>query len=264
MLIDWFTVAAQAVNFLVLVWLMKRFLYKPILLAIDTREKRIASEISDADAKQADAKKAGDAFLAKNESFDAERASLLTKAIAEANTERKRLLGLATKAADELSAKRRESLKSAAARLHEAIGLRARDEVFAVSRKTLADLASTGLELQMTEAFIRRLRGMDDESRKIMGGALTSATDPAIVRSAFDLAPEQCVAIQAAINETFSAEIPVQFDSAPDLVCGIELTGNGQKVSWSISHYLAELEESVGEVLAKETNSSPPIAKAGA
>ena len=42
MLIDWFTVAAQALNFLILVWLMKRFLYKPILHAIDAREERIA------------------------------------------------------------------------------------------------------------------------------------------------------------------------------------------------------------------------------
>ena len=44
MLIDWFTVVAQVVNFLILVWLLKRFLYKPILDAIDAREKRIAKE----------------------------------------------------------------------------------------------------------------------------------------------------------------------------------------------------------------------------
>ena len=43
MLIDWFTVAAQAVNFLLLVWLLKRFLHKPVLAAIDEREKRIAT-----------------------------------------------------------------------------------------------------------------------------------------------------------------------------------------------------------------------------
>jgi F-type H+-transporting ATPase subunit b len=39
MLIDWFTVAAQAINFLILVWLLKRFLYKPVLNAVDAREK---------------------------------------------------------------------------------------------------------------------------------------------------------------------------------------------------------------------------------
>ena len=44
MLIDWFTVSAQAVNFLILVWLMKRYLYQPILVAIDAREKRIAAD----------------------------------------------------------------------------------------------------------------------------------------------------------------------------------------------------------------------------
>jgi F-type H+-transporting ATPase subunit b len=264
MLIDWFTVAAQAVNFLVLVWLMKRFLYKPILLAIDAREERIALEIADADAKQAEAKKAGDNFLTKNESFDSERASLLTKAVDEANAERQRLLSLAAKAADDLSAKRRESLKSAAARLHEAIGQRTRDEVFAISRKALVDLANASLELQMAEVFIRRLSEIDDESKEILGGALKSATEPAVVRSAFDLAPEQCAAIRTAINETFSAEISVQFDTAPDLVCGIELTGNGQKVSWSISNYLADLEKSVGEVLTKETASQPTVAKASA
>ena len=48
MLIDWFTVGAQVLNFLILVWLLKRFLYKPILNAIDAREKRIAAELADA------------------------------------------------------------------------------------------------------------------------------------------------------------------------------------------------------------------------
>jgi F0F1-type ATP synthase, subunit b len=59
MLIDWFTVGAQGLNFLILVWLMKRFLYRPILHAIDEREKRIAAELSDAEATKAEAQKSG-------------------------------------------------------------------------------------------------------------------------------------------------------------------------------------------------------------
>jgi dTDP-4-amino-4,6-dideoxygalactose transaminase len=47
MLIDWFTIAAQVLNFLILVWLMKRFLYKPIILAIEAREKKIAEELAE-------------------------------------------------------------------------------------------------------------------------------------------------------------------------------------------------------------------------
>jgi hypothetical protein len=68
MLIDWFTVGAQALNFLILVWLMKRFLYKPILHAIDAREKRIAAELADADAKKAEAKRSATSSSARTRS----------------------------------------------------------------------------------------------------------------------------------------------------------------------------------------------------
>jgi F-type H+-transporting ATPase subunit b len=74
MLIDWFTVGAQALNFLILVWLMKRFLYKPVLAAIDAREKRIAAELADAETKKTDAKKERDEFQKKNDEFDQQRA----------------------------------------------------------------------------------------------------------------------------------------------------------------------------------------------
>ena len=65
MLLDWFTVGAQTLNFLVLVWLMKRVLYKPILDAIDAREKRIALALADAAAKKAEAQKERDEFQKK-------------------------------------------------------------------------------------------------------------------------------------------------------------------------------------------------------
>src|ERR1017187_2813201 len=103
MLIDWFTVGAQTLNFLILVWLMKRYLYTPILNAIDEREKRVATEISNADAKKAEAQKEHDEFEHKNAEFDQQRAALLTKATAEAQAERERLLDEARKAAADLS-----------------------------------------------------------------------------------------------------------------------------------------------------------------
>ena len=146
MLIDWFTVGAQALNFLILVWLMKRFLYKPILQAIDTREKLIAKEIADADAKKAEAQKEHEEFQHKNDEFDKQRTALLDKATGEAKAERQRLLDEARKAADALSAKRQETLKSDAHNLNLAISRRTQQEVFAIARKTLKDLATTGLE----------------------------------------------------------------------------------------------------------------------
>ena len=62
-----------------------------------------------------------------------------------------------------------------------------------------------------------------------------SSSEPAVVRSTFDLAAAQRAAIQNALNETFSAEIHIRFETSPDLISGIELTTNGQKVAWSIA-----------------------------
>src|SRR5450432_3181315 len=125
MLIDWFTVGAQTFNLLILVWLMKRYLYQPILHAIAAREKRIATELADADAKKAEAQKERDEFQHKNEELDQQRAALLSKATDEAKAERQRLLDEARRAADLLSAKRQESLKDEAINLNQAITRRA-------------------------------------------------------------------------------------------------------------------------------------------
>ena len=252
MLIDWFTVGAQAINFIILVWLLKRFLYKPILDAVDAREKRVATELADADAKKAEAKKERDEFQHKNEEFDQQRAALLSKATEEAKAERQRLLGEARQAAEALSAKRQETLRSDAHNLSEAISRRTRQEVFAIARKALTDLATTSLEERLAEVFTRRLREMDGKAKAGLAEALKSASDPAVVRSAFDLPAEQRTAIQNALNETFSAKIRVRFEAAPDLVSGIELTTNGQKVAWSIADYLASLEKGVEELLKEK------------
>ncbi len=254
MLIDWFTVGAQALNFLILVWLMKRFLYKPILDAIDARENRIARELADAAATKAEAEKERDEFQDKNEEFNQERTTLLSKATEDAETERGRLLEEARKAADAMSAKRDETLKNDAKNLNQAITRRAKDEVFSIARKVLSDLATTSLEERVCAVFTRRLSEMDDGSKAGLGKALQTASEPALVRSAFDLPADLRTALQKTINQTFSAEIPIRFESEPDLVSGIELTANGQKVAWSISDYLASLEMGVEELLRKKDN----------
>jgi F-type H+-transporting ATPase subunit b len=247
--IDWFTVIAQVINFLVLVWLLKRFLYKPILHAIDEREKRIAAQLQEAEAKKGEAQKERDEFQRKNAEFDQQRAALFSQATDEAKAERQRLLGEARKAADSFSAKRMETLRDDAHNLSQAISRRAQQEVFAIARKALTDLATTSLEERLGEVFTRRLRLMDGKAKEGLAAALKTASEPALVRSAFDLPAEQRATIQNALNETFSAEIHVRFETAPDLISGIELTTNGQKVAWSIADYLASLEQGVGELL---------------
>ncbi len=255
MLIDWFTVGAQTLNFLILVWLLKRFLYKPIRHAIDEREKRIAAKLANADKKKVEAQKESDEFKHKNEALDQQRAALLGKATDEAKAEGQQLLEKARKAADALSAKRMEMMRNEADNLSQAISRRTQQEVFAIARKTLTDLATTSLEERLGQVFTRRLREMDDQAKASLAEALKTASEPALVSSAFDLPAEQRAAIQNMLNETFSAEIHVRFETLPDLISGIELTTNGQKVAWSIADYLTSLEKKVGELLKDKDKS---------
>jgi F-type H+-transporting ATPase subunit b len=257
MLIDWFTVGAQALNFLILVWLMKRFLYKPILHAIDAREQRIAAELADADSKKAEAQKDREDFQHKNEEFDHQRAALLTAATTEAKAERQRLFAEARQAADASAAKQQEARLTDAHAQDQAIGLRAQQEVFAIARKTLTDLATASLEERMTDAFTRRVGAMDAKAKEGLAAALKTATDPAVVRSTFDLPAEQRAAIQAALTAIGSPDARLRFETAPALISGIELTTNGQKIAWSIADYLASLEAGVGELLAARVTADP-------
>ena len=252
MLIDWFTVGAQALNFLVLVWVLKHFLYKPILEAIAAREKGIAAKLTDADAKTKEAEKQRSDFEGRNKAFEEQHAAMLSKATAEAKTEHDSLVDAAHKEADGFRTAQAAALKSDQARLSKQITRTAGDEVFAIARKTLADLATGSLEERMGAVFTRRLGEMDGKTKETMAAALRGLKDPAVVQSAFDMPEAQRATIQNALNETFSAEVHIRFEAAPDRICGIELTANGQKIGWSIAEYLTSLDRTVDALIQAE------------
>jgi len=265
MLIDWFTVVAQGLNFLILVWLMKRFLYQPILRAIDAREQRIASELASAAASKAAAEKEREEFERKNDEFDRVRAQLLRQALDAANGERQRLLDEARQAAETMSSKRHEALKNDFELMNQSIGRRARQEVFAIARKALGDLAGASLEARMVELFTRRLRELDGQAKGELAGALEAGSGSALVRSAFDLPMEQQGEIEKALEDAFGSGLQVRFETAPELVSGVELAAKGRKLAWSIDDYLTSLERSVGELLDKPARAdATQEARAGA
>jgi F-type H+-transporting ATPase subunit b len=247
MLIDWFTVIAQAVNFLVLVWLMKRYLYQPILKALDAREQRIAAELADADAKKAEALAEREEFKLKNEEFDQQRIGLLSKATNDAAAEHSKLLDEARQDADTLRGKLQDKLGNEFRNLHDEIARRTQAEVFAIARKTLTELSGASLEQRMVEVFVQRLRELNDSERGKL--AAISAQDKATVRSAFELPQSQQAMIEETIKATLGLRSPVRFEIVPSLIGGIELIMHGQKVAWSISDHLASLEKELAALL---------------
>jgi F-type H+-transporting ATPase subunit b len=249
MLIDWFTVVAQIINFLILVWLLKRFLYQPILDAIDAREQRIAAELADADAKKMEAQKERDTFQQKNEDFDKQRMARMNQITEAANAERAQLLDAARQESDDLRVQLQTTLKNEQHNLNEALSHRAREEVFAIVRKALIDLADTTLEDRVTAIFFDRLRALNDKEIADLKLVLKEPVNPLLIRTAFILSAEQRTTIETTLNDILGEEKMVKFETAPDLVSGIELVANGRKVAWSIANYLASLEESINELL---------------
>ena len=109
----------------------------------------------------------------------------------------------------------------------------------------------------MGDVFVQRVRSLTGEAKEQLATAFKSSNHQVSVHSTFDLPPAQKSAIESAVKETFAPEAKVQFETAPDLVCGIDLSTNGHKVSWSIAEYLATLEKSAGELLHEEAKPEP-------
>lgn len=260
MQINWFTVIAQVINFLILVWLLKRFLYKPVLKAIDEREKKISTQLKDAEAKKAEAKKEQDEFKEKNEDFDRQKNELMNKVVNEAETQRQKLLEEARNEAKRLSAKLAEASKETQENLNRDIVQKTQEEVFAIARKALSDLASLSLEEQAVNVFIKRLNGLKDEEKKQFITSFKINSNPVLLRSAFDLPQKQQDEIKNAVNKILETETRFQFKTTPDLISGIELSANGYKLAWSISEYLNSLEKSISE-MTKEKVKAEIISK---
>ena len=267
MLIDWYTVGAQAVNFLILVWLLKRFLYKPVLAAIDAREKRIAAELQQAATARAQAQKERDDLRQQNESLQGQREELVRRATVDAGAQRQRLLDAARQESRELRSKLMDAVREERAELNFEVVTRTRQEVFALARKTLADLAGTTLEDRMLEVFIRRMQQMSDVQKlevvppaRVLSAAPASAAEglaPAILRSAFELSPAQRVNITAALKEWPCKGAALNFEASPDLISGLELTVDGRKLSWNVAAYLTSLEERAKTLLDVASESAP-------
>ena len=260
--IDWFTVAAQAVNFLLLVWLMKRFLYKPVLRAIDAREKRIEEQLGDAKALKMEALKEKEEFQRKSGIFDRERTELMNAAAEKAKSEKIHLLEEARSSAEILRAKWREDLERDASRLEEDFQRRVREEVFSIVRKTLSDLAGEELESKIIDLFLRRLGEMDDKERKGLAPK-TKAPDASVrLRTAFSLTKEQQNTIGQEVKKLFSLKEEPEFTVEKNLVAGMELAVSGQKISWTIDDYLLSLRESVEDLMKPGKKASPSPAGA--
>jgi len=257
MLIDWFTVIAQVLNFLVLVWLLKKFLYRPILDAMDKREERVSAKRIDADRAMTEAQREQLNFQQKSVALEQKRTEILAQAANDAKTERQGLLFAAKKESEVLRANWRHALVAEQKNTQREMIDFTQREVYAVARKVLTDLAGASLEERISEVFIHRLRGLSGVEQQRLSGSQNNPATSMIVRSAFDLSPAQRADIEHAIQE-ITGSSAIHFQTTPALISGIELTIDGYKVAWSIGDYISSLEKHITEHLAQFATQETP------
>ena len=253
MKIDWFTVIAQVLNFLILVWLLRRFLYKPILDAIEARENKVAGQLSDASSKMEEANKKLEEYQQKNEEFDEKKKEMMDQAVSQTEEEKQKLLEQARKDAVALGDQLKKATEEKEELLEKEIIEKTQQEVFDISRKTLKDLAGTELEDRVVQTFIGKLNDPSGAVKQQILPIFNSGKTEVMIKSAFDLSEKQKEEITSTIKNITEKDSAFTFETSPDLISGIELSVNGYKLAWNISSYLDSLEKNISKTIKEKS-----------
>ena len=247
MLIDWFTVAAQIVNFLVLVALLKRFLYGPLIHAIDAREQRIAAQVAEADQKNRSAAERLAEAQGQLAELQSKCEATLIAARDDAEHQRVEMLQKARTSVSASETKWRGEMDRERAVFLEEMRRRAASEILAVTRQALAGLASADLEHSAIEAFLAQVKQLDPSTLRSL-----CANDPAIATPA-ELSAETQQQIRDAIEIRLGSPLQLRFERAPGMPWGIELRGGGLRIGWTPDSYLDALEVKLKDALDRGT-----------
>ncbi len=254
MQINWLTVAAQIVNFLVLVWFLQRFLYGPIIRAIKQRESRIEKRLADARAQRDDAEEEAERFKQKQADLDARVDEVIDNARREARDLRRDSKLKIEKEAEHRRAALRERIEAESEDALQDIRKRAAASTFNVIRDTLRDFAGGDLSEELADRFTRYLADLPKDDRDRLAKAALEAEKTAHVYCAPDLSSTTRAKLTRAIHQTIAKELEVTYASDPDLLLGLRLDIAGQTVDWSVKQHLDRLETEVREAL---TNAFP-------
>ena len=260
MQIDWLTVAAQIVNFLVLVWLLQRFLYKPITNAMRRREERIEERLSEAKAARAEAEEEAEKLRQERADLDKAKDDILDKARAEASELRE---GLEDEIRKDMEDKRetwRRHLAEEREDFARTLQRRAASQLLDIAARVLADFADADLSEAVAKTFVARLDALDEETRKRLAEAAGRA-DGATVETGRALGSSARSRITRALHEALSTDIPVAYHEDEGVLLGVRLIVGEQTVEWSAARHLKRLETVLDEILESESHRAPGSAR---
>jgi F-type H+-transporting ATPase subunit b len=179
-------------------------------------------------------------------------------AVADAARERERLMTESRNEVAALRSRRQMQLQNDCAAQGSRITRLIADEVLAIARSALEDLAGADLEDRMAYILARRVGDMPPAMRASWRAALEASGAGTIVRSRYDLPASSKAIIRSAVNAAHPTDIPLQFETAAENLCGIELVAPGQKISWTLGDYLQSLQGKV-DAIFQEGATAPPF-----
>ncbi len=235
MSVDWITVAAQIANFLVLVWLLKRFLYRPILDGIDAREAEIAARMGEAQRIREAAKAKESEFAQRVAGLESEQSGVLDSVRAEAQASREKMI---TETREQLAAERTafaRDRRAEAARYATALQKSAAEALLALTRKALMELADETLEERIV---IQAGRQIDASRQELLEAA--AGADEAIVTTRESLSD----AMRADLTQQAAERLPdvrLRFATDPAQAPGLILRIGGVQIGWTLDSYVEEL-----------------------
>ncbi len=242
-MIDWIQVAAQAVNFLLLLWLLHRFLYRPVVETMRRRQQRIEAELEEARRLKEEAEALRRRYEAVLATVSEEKRRLLEEAKGEVEAVRERLLEEAKR---EVEAKRRawiEALEEERRRSAQLIERALAERFLELLERAFADLSGQRVEEAVVATFLERLTRDPEARRRLQHGNLSVQ-----ITTAHPLPPELKAAVERGLRQ-LNPDITPIWRVGPSLLCGIELEGGGYLWRWHLKGYLEALRDSLVSAL---------------
>ncbi|MEA5506095.1 F0F1 ATP synthase subunit B [Halotia wernerae UHCC 0503] len=253
MLINWFTVIAQIINFVILVYLLYRFLYKPINKTMQERQKRIERRWQEAEQQREEVHKEASSYRQQQQELNEQREEIIAEAKATAEQQRQELVKTTRREVEQMQQGWREAIAREQDAFLETLQQQVTQQTYEIARRALKDLADTQLEQQAIAVFLNRLQQLDTEEKELLFASIRQSEQNIIIRSSFDIPQSQRQNIIDVLKaQNITNENNIQFLTTPDLICGIQLKAVNQEISWNFDNYLQNLEAHFSEVLKSE------------
>ena len=263
MIIDLFTVGAQIVNFLILVFLLKKFLFNKIISIMDEREEQIANQLSSLEQRETEAAEELEKQRKIREKMESEWEDSIARMKKEVQSGKDALLKEARETVNQVEEDWKRAILVQRETFLKELRKQSFEQVCSVSKKVLADLANARLESQLIESFITQLEGLEEEKKQRFGGDTPNLTvknnkKTVEIVTAFPLGQKEKSLLTEELKKLIQTDVQPVFKVNNGLICGIELKTEDKKISWNIENYLDVLENGLKEFLENSKGEIEP------